>query len=867
MTIRLPLHWLDNSAPLVPAGVSWGIPWARGTVSADITDFHLAGAEGANVPVQTWPLAYWPDGSVKWTGHAASIPSEMQTGTLIIESGLADAPVPSLQVTDHSDFIEVLNGESVCRISRSGSALIASFAVGGRVIGTDGRLICVREVRTEEAEGRTVREERFVSQVDSAVVEQIGAVRAVVKITGRHRSLSTQRLWLPFTVRFYFFAGVASVRMVHSFVFDGDPEQDFIRSLGVRFSVPLRQQFQNRHVRLAGEETGLFAEPVKVIAGRRNHAPELYVRQIAGEPIPNIEDLPGRRDVEPMAVWDAFRLTQISADSFSIQKRTGERSAWIYAAGGQRSLGLAYVGDTDGGLAVGMRNFWQLHPTGLEVEKASTDAAELTVWLWSPDSPAMDLRHYSTGDHGLDASYEDIEPGFSTPYGIARTTELTLCPFDRTPPNEDLLALARENAHPARLVCAPEHYHSVRAFGVWSLPDRSHPGKKWIEEQLDDAVTFYQGQIEQRRWYGFWDFGDVMHSYDPTRHTWRYDIGGFAWANTELMPDLWLWYSFLRTGRSDIFRLAEAMTRHTQEVDSYHTGRFVGLGSRHNVRHWGCSAKEARISQALLKRFYYYLTTDERTGDLMNEVIDADYTLVDVDPLRKIEPKTPYPTHARVGPDWFALCSNWLAAWERTGDTRYRDKILTGMRCMARMPHKLFSGFSYGYNPATGELFQLHDNVEVPHLAALMGGPELCLELTPLVGSPEWSEAWLHYCRYLQAPAAEQERVLGSAVNNGRGPHFARMTAYAAHVTGDSTLAARAWQEFLRTGSDTARRRLFAPNRLTTPGVPVPVDEAAHVSTNDTAQWSLNAIQLLALVGDEIPENAAPWSEPEKEIL
>lgn len=34
--------------------------------------------------------------------------------------------------------------------------------------------------------------------------------------------------------------------------------------------------------------------------------------------------------------------------------------------------------------------------------------------------------------------------------------------------------------------------------------------------------------------------------------------------------DLWLWMSFLRTGRSDIFRMAYAMTRHLSEVDFHH---------------------------------------------------------------------------------------------------------------------------------------------------------------------------------------------------------------------------------------------------------------------------------------------------------
>jgi hypothetical protein len=306
--------------------------------------------------------------------------------------------------------------------------------------------------------------------------------------------------------------------------------------------------------------------------------------------------------------------------------------------------------------------------------------------------------------------------------------------------------------------------------------------------------------------------------------------------------------------------MAEAMTRHTQEVDVHHLGRFAGLGSRHNVRHWGDGAKEVRISQALLKRIYYYLTSDERTGDLMDEVTDVDYKLVEIDPLRKIEPKTEYPTHARVGPDWFALCSNWLAAWERTGDRRYRDKIVTGMKDIAAMPRKLFSGSSFGYDPKTGRLYKIHDDVFVPHLAALMGGPELCFEMTPLIGLDEWSAAWLHYCQYLQAPEEEQVRALGGAVTNGRGPHYARMTAYAAFVKQDAALAERAWQQFLRPGPRGNSAGLFSQTRREGANVPVPVDEVAGASTNNTAQWSLNAIQLLEMIGNHIPANHPRWN-------
>ena len=79
--------------------------------------------------------------------------------------------------------------------------------------------------------------------------------------------------------------------------------------------------------------------------------------------------------------------------------------------------------------------------------------------------------------------------------------------------------------------------------------DRSTPARAADRGRLDFLVDYYQKQVDQHRWYGFWDYGDVMHTYDPDRHVWRYDVGGYAWDNSELSPDLWLWYSYLRSGR------------------------------------------------------------------------------------------------------------------------------------------------------------------------------------------------------------------------------------------------------------------------------------------------------------------------------
>ncbi len=502
-------------------------------------------------------------------------------------------------------------------------------------------------------------------------------------------------------------------------------------------------------------------------------------------------------------------------------------------------MGLAFVGDVSGGLAIDLKNFWQLCPTELEIEGAGANVAELTAWLWSPDGPAMDMRHYDTIAHGLEASYEDVQPGFSSADGVARTSELTLRPFDDVPSDETLLKQCVADQKDALLVCSPEYYHAIPVFGLWSLPDRSTPGRQWVEDELDGAIAFYEGQISERRWYGFWDFGDVMHSYDPARHEWKYDVGGFAWDNTELAPNLWLWYSFLRSGRADVFKMAEAITRQSQEVDVYHIGPWKGLGSRHNVRHWGDGAKELRISQALFKRFYYYLTTDERTGDLMDEEIDADQDAVD--PLRElpgISQEHEYPRHFRIGPDWFAMESNWFAAWERTGDIRYRDRILAGMKSITNMPNGISSGENFGYDPKTRTLHQLTNDRKTPSLLPLFGGPELNFEIVPVIDDPKWTAAWMAYCE-----------------KGGRAePDNARLLAYAAYVEKNADEGARAWRELL------ASPMRFDSHPVTGAAVPEAIDEINDVSTNNASQWCLNAIELLQLVPDQMPAN--PGNSP-----
>ncbi|MBC7857067.1 MAG: hypothetical protein IAF94_26855 [Pirellulaceae bacterium] len=803
--------------------------------------------------------------------------SAQNAGGFKLSAGAGGAHAgPTVKIKQSDTGYEIDTGRLKVRILKFGPAVIEAMVVDGREVARDGKLVCILQEGPDGDPLNSPHKEKFFSVVQKITLEQSGPVRAVVKLEGMHKGLQKGREWLPFVVRLYFYAGQENVRMVHSIIYDGDESKDFIRGVGLVFAVPMREQIHNRHVRFSGEGRGLWSEPIQPMIGRGGRfvadptgptpGADVYPDQVAGKRVPNKEQFNerGQTLLSDWAVWDDFKLVQPNADGFTIVKRTNAQSAWIPAAAGKRGSGFVFAGDVSGGLGVSLKNFWQSYPAALEVQKASSGLAELTVWMWSPDAPGMDMRHYDTKPHGLDSVYEDVQLGFSTPHGVARTSELTLFPSGSVPGKEDASRMAQVGSQPPMLVATPEYLHSVRAFGIWSLPDRSTPFKKTIEDQLDGAIAYYQKAIEQHNWYGFWDYGDVMHSYDETRHVWRYDLGGMAWDNSELGTDMWLWYSFLRTGRADIFRMAEAMTRHTGEVDSYHLGRFAGLGSRHNVRHWGCGAKEARISQAAYRRYYYYLTTDERTGDVMREMVNADHKATEYDPMRLASPITEdqkkYPGRVRGGPDWLAFAGNWMTEWERTGDTKWRDKIYVGMDSFAGMPYGIRSGkdLLYGYDPATGKLFQLTDEVGDYNLATIMGGGEVVFELNELIEHPGWQKDWLQYSRLTTAPkeVIVKDRLTGTEGADGAYARPDRLAAYAYMKTKNPAFAQRALTALTGRRGNAA----YTTRRIEGAEALKPLDEAARVGTNGTAQSSLVAIEILEMCADQLPKTMPPPS-------
>ncbi|GHB05780.1 MULTISPECIES: exo-rhamnogalacturonan lyase family protein [Streptomyces] len=871
----VPLTWLESAGLGAAPGSTLGVPWPKGQYTDNQT-FALATEDGRDVPVQTWPIGYWPDGSLKWTAHAVG--PEVTAEKFALTAGTPAAPRNKVDVTRSGGTITVSTGVITVRLGTNGSALVKTVTRGSTEIAGNGRLVLLRQNEIEDGDQGNEKYERFESVIDEAAIEQDGPVRAVVRIDGKHRKGS--RSWMPFSVRFYFYAGADSFRMVHTITYDGTqepgkPSGDFIRGLGVRFTVPMRDAAYDRHIRIGGDGTGLLREAVKGITGlRRDPGAAVREAQFAGQKLPD----PGTWDqrvttrLKYIPEWGDYTLSQLSADGFGLRKRTKKGHGWIPAGGGRRASGFGYVGGPTGGFSFGLRDFWEKHPAQLDIRDAHTDSAEVTLWLWSPEARPMDLRFYHDGMdqdthadqlEGLNITYEDYEPGFGTPYGIARTSELLFWANESTPAPDVLAQQVDAVRTPPQLAAPPRQLVEAKVFGgLFAEPDRSTAAKSKIEDHLDFLFTYYKDQVEMRRWYGFWDYGDIMHTYDPTRHQWCYDVGGYAWDNSELSPDLWLWYAYMRSGRADIYRFAEAMTRHTGEVDVYHLGEWAGLGTRHGVQHYADSAKQQRIANTTYRRMFYFLTADERVGDLMHANVDSDETFLALDPIRKIrtEPYTPdrHALSIGFGTDWSGLVSAWLTEWERRGPKweKARDRVLSTMETIAAQPNGFVQGTGL-YDLDTGR-FAIAEKAEVgvSHLSAMFGLVELNAELIDMIDMPAFKAAWIDYCRYFNATKAEQAARYGS--NFGSLLLFqghSRQDAYAAAQTGDVTLATRAWKQFYSSTDawDYKESTDWSTKRIEGPTGPVEGGEAAWVSTNSTALYGLAAIQNLALVGDRMP--------------
>jgi len=136
--------------------------------------FTLTGADGKTLPLQNWPLAYWPDGSMKFIGFA-TVAGPSNSGAFKLARARRRLPLQR-EGGRKRRAIDIDTGRLQCA-SKAGCVPDRLDDHGRRVVARHGRLVCTLDDRSE-----------FTSSIRKVTVEQTGPVRAVIKIEGVHQS-------------------------------------------------------------------------------------------------------------------------------------------------------------------------------------------------------------------------------------------------------------------------------------------------------------------------------------------------------------------------------------------------------------------------------------------------------------------------------------------------------------------------------------------------------------------------------------------------------------------------------------------------------------------------------------------------------
>lgn len=662
--------------------IAGGVPLPRGALK-NPTNVRVFGDRG-QLPRQTRPLAFWPDGSVKWlflifpaNGPVIHLPPRTAPPCKVLpftvtrrgQEGHAyrllygpyvrprRARRP-LAATEEGGLIAIDTGPLELTIA-AGRAWLKSVRLHGQeMLRPSEDAVCfVDFLPTETAYpvGTTHppgQRDPGPITFDKIALEESGPLRAVVRLEGQAECKEPPRVIL----RLEAYAGRSFIRVYHTVEFrQKDPRKAFVRSMGLRLPLAI----------------GRFGKCT--IGGQ------------AG----------------PLSLGPARRtgLLQASHLHYSVWQQSGGQSFRTVQQQGHRSHGWLHLGGETGGLAALVRNAWQESPKEIV---ADAERSVVTVYLWPESGPLMDVRRYSNfphraqgetcrpNHHWVDETYYPNDP-FA---GVAKSHELLLLFDDGSTTGQQFDSLAADFARPP-LVHAGADWFAETAV---TLPHLDPQGRRhtMARQNLANLARFWQFHQRFWGWYGFWDYGDLRHLFgtgygkvlspedlafvlglqpgERTRkllrrfrarqdyfppHDWAFDNGRWGWGNTEGMPGLFMQLQYLTSGDRDLYFLTEALARHSLDVDMRHAGKWFGRGTRHGVQHWSDGHHGERQTCHSEFRFYHYLSGDMRCRDFAKEIAEKYY-------LQEDCPKKD--AHA-------ARLYGLLTYWEMTGERRVGDAL------------------------------------------------------------------------------------------------------------------------------------------------------------------------------------------------
>lgn len=560
------------------------------------------------IPSQLRTLSRWPDGTIKWVlvDTQVDVAAHGTTTLQLVAGNHVAEPVEAIELTETDHDVTVCTGPLRFTVRRDRVAICEDVELGARsdegnftphIEVNDGAGMEIWGRISEGASlggtkrriygiGSTCRAS-LAPDAWSVTVEESGPLRAVITCRGALEAEAPMHHYrgyrpIHFTLRLYAYAGQPFLRILHTTVMTLNPQQVEVEELGLRWSLPATDGLRCR--------AGGLEDDVTLVGEDR-----LELRHVNGE-----QGTIAR--FGHAGSGDTIPGGGTAPDTTSRDVMDAPVAGWLTAFGSQAGLGVA------------MRHMAEECPKALRIittGEATTGAVDALPYS-HPDSTPLDLARYAE-----DVAWHEGEGIYSDGTGTAKTTELFVSWFE--PAQEPVAAQTLEGllAQP-HVGIAPDHLATCQVTGGFEPASDQFPAS---ERLLGGLIDWLRRQIVDGRWVGFLDWGDFLIAFEESAQTWRYH-GRWGWCNSEWDPRHGVWIQYLRSGDPALFDLAEAMTRHSADVDTCHwhgyRPYFVGGCFRHSVSHF---SDEPSASHTFLDNWidYYYLTGDLRTLEVLRE--------------------------------------------------------------------------------------------------------------------------------------------------------------------------------------------------------------------------------------------------------
>lgn len=330
----------------------------------------------------------------------------------------------------------------------------------------------------------------------------------------------------------------------------------------------------------------------------------------------------------------------------------------------ERADGWADISDDRWGIGIGIRNFIEEYPKEIVFDQRSHEAI---AYFWSPAGGPLNLSRSSLRrDQGMISNFAE---------GITKTSELVFYFHKKAVSRDELKSTMDYFLDPPVAHAEAKTYSESEVFGKFA--PRSSGGEEF-ERSLEYKFDWQIFNQHWEPWYGMLDFGDQKNMY--FRDDW------YRWQNNEPAIDFMYWLQFMRTGHSKYYFAAEAMSRHTMDVDNIHwpadppyygdtnesldywkhemkksvASPYLGIGRRHANQHWSATLSAHVWIKGWLAS--YYLTGYHRGLDIAKLSADS-Y-------LRRI-----WGEHGLTGRRLYLSVWNLVEAWDATKDPKYLEDL------------------------------------------------------------------------------------------------------------------------------------------------------------------------------------------------